>query len=273
MTELRTIVHFVDGKPYSGSGDRTAPVYDPATGAQQAQVRLASSGDVDDVVASAVTAAAAWRNSSLATRQKVLFAARELLDAAPGRDRRGDHRRARQGALRRRRRGAARPGGRRVRLRHPAPAQGRVQRGRLDRGRRLLDPSAARRRRGDLAVQLPVDGAAVVRPDRDRLRQRGRPQAEREGPDGGEPDRRGVRRRGPAAGRAQRRPRRQGGGRPAAGAPRRRRRSRSSGRRPSPGTSTRPAPATASGCRPSAARRTTCSCCRTPTWTSPRTPP
>ncbi|MFN0280967.1 MAG: CoA-acylating methylmalonate-semialdehyde dehydrogenase [Kineosporiaceae bacterium] len=81
MTELRTIAHFVDGKPYSGAGDRTAPVYDPATGAQQAQVLLASSADVDDVVASAVTAATAWRNSSLATRQKVMFAARQILDA------------------------------------------------------------------------------------------------------------------------------------------------------------------------------------------------
>lgn len=80
-TDLRTITHFVDGKPYAGAGDRTAPVFDPATGAQHAQVRLASSADVDDVVASAVTAAAAWRNSSLATRQKVLFAARELIAA------------------------------------------------------------------------------------------------------------------------------------------------------------------------------------------------
>jgi malonate-semialdehyde dehydrogenase (acetylating)/methylmalonate-semialdehyde dehydrogenase len=81
MTELRTIAHFVDGKPFSGAGDRTAPVFDPATGAQQAVVRLASSADVDDAVASAVTAATAWRNSSLATRQKIFFAARQLLDA------------------------------------------------------------------------------------------------------------------------------------------------------------------------------------------------
>jgi malonate-semialdehyde dehydrogenase (acetylating)/methylmalonate-semialdehyde dehydrogenase len=81
MTDIRTITHFVDGKPYSGAGDRTAPVYDPATGAQQARVSLASAADVDDVVASAVTAATAWRNSSLSTRQKVMFAARQLLDA------------------------------------------------------------------------------------------------------------------------------------------------------------------------------------------------
>ena len=60
---------------------------------------------------------------------------------------RRDHlRRARQGALRRRRRGAARPRGHRVRLRHPAAAQGRVLRPGLDRRRRLLVPPAARRR-------------------------------------------------------------------------------------------------------------------------------
>ena len=41
----------------------------------------------------------------------------------------------------------------------------------------------------------------------------------------------------------------------------------------SPATSTRPAPRTASGCRPSAGRRTTWSCCPTPTSTSPPTRP
>jgi malonate-semialdehyde dehydrogenase (acetylating)/methylmalonate-semialdehyde dehydrogenase len=79
MTELRTIHHLIDGKPVVGSSTRTGPVYDPATGVQQARVRLASAADVDDAVASAVAAAAAWRTSSLATRQKVLFATRELL--------------------------------------------------------------------------------------------------------------------------------------------------------------------------------------------------
>jgi malonate-semialdehyde dehydrogenase (acetylating) / methylmalonate-semialdehyde dehydrogenase len=78
-TSLREIVHFVDGKPFAGVGERTGPVYNPATGEQQAVVRLASTADVDHVVASAVSAAAAWRTSSLSTRAKVLFAARELL--------------------------------------------------------------------------------------------------------------------------------------------------------------------------------------------------
>jgi malonate-semialdehyde dehydrogenase (acetylating) / methylmalonate-semialdehyde dehydrogenase len=79
MTELRTIQHVIDGKPASGTGSRTGPVYDPATGALQAEVLLADASDVDDAVASAVVAARAWRASSLATRQRVMFAARELI--------------------------------------------------------------------------------------------------------------------------------------------------------------------------------------------------
>jgi len=79
MSDLRTIHHLIDGKPAPGAGTRTGPVFDPATGEQQADVVLATSADVDDAVASAVVAGAAWRTSSLATRQRVLFAARELL--------------------------------------------------------------------------------------------------------------------------------------------------------------------------------------------------
>ncbi len=83
-SSLREILHLVDGKSFTGSGERTAPVYDPATGEEQARVRLASRADVDHVVASAVSAATAWRTSSLAARQKVLFAARELLSQRSG---------------------------------------------------------------------------------------------------------------------------------------------------------------------------------------------
>jgi malonate-semialdehyde dehydrogenase (acetylating)/methylmalonate-semialdehyde dehydrogenase len=81
MTSLRSITHVIAGLPTAGSGTRVGPVFDPATGVQQAEVRLASAADVDEAVASAVSAAAGWRTSSLATRQKVLFAARQILDA------------------------------------------------------------------------------------------------------------------------------------------------------------------------------------------------
>ncbi len=78
-TALREISHFVDGKPFAGTGDRSGPVFNPATGEQQAVVRFASTEDVDSVVASAATAAAEWRHSSLSARAKVLFTARDLL--------------------------------------------------------------------------------------------------------------------------------------------------------------------------------------------------
>ena len=81
---MRTIDHRLDGKPYAGSGGRTGPVYNPATGQVQAEVRLASAADVDVVVASSLAAAGPWRTSSLATRQRVMFAARQLLIARRG---------------------------------------------------------------------------------------------------------------------------------------------------------------------------------------------
>ena len=68
-----------------------------------------------------------------------------------GRARGDHHRRARQGALRRSRRGLARPGGRRVRLRHAAPAQGLDVRERLDRCGRALRAPAARASSGSSA--------------------------------------------------------------------------------------------------------------------------
>lgn len=80
MTTLRSITHVIDGKSTAGTGTRVGPVFDPATGRRQAEVRLASAADVDEAVSSAVGAAASWRASSLSARQKVLFAARQLLN-------------------------------------------------------------------------------------------------------------------------------------------------------------------------------------------------
>ena len=153
------ITHWIGGKPWAGTSERQGSVYDPATGRESGRVDLASAGVVDEAVQSAAAAAAEWRNASLTRRTQVVFAFRELLNARKQRAGRDHHRRARQGALRRARRGRPRPGGRGVRVRHPAPAQGRLLRERVDRRRRLLDPPAARRRRGHHAVQLPGHGA------------------------------------------------------------------------------------------------------------------
>ncbi len=77
---MRTIEHWIGGKTTVGTADRHAPVWNPATGEQQAQVVLASRADVDEAVAVAATAFASWSESSLSQRAKTLFAFRELVN-------------------------------------------------------------------------------------------------------------------------------------------------------------------------------------------------
>jgi malonate-semialdehyde dehydrogenase (acetylating)/methylmalonate-semialdehyde dehydrogenase len=78
---LRTITHWIGGKPVAGSADRTSPVWNPATGEQQAEVALASVEDVDIAVRTAKAAFERWGQSSLSQRTKVLFNFRELVNA------------------------------------------------------------------------------------------------------------------------------------------------------------------------------------------------
>ncbi|QJU53469.1 CoA-acylating methylmalonate-semialdehyde dehydrogenase [Herbiconiux sp. KACC 21604] len=80
----RTIPHWIDGAHDPGAGDRTAPVYDPARGVVTANVVLADTADVARAVASAKAAFPAWRDTSLAKRQTVLFRFRELLNERKG---------------------------------------------------------------------------------------------------------------------------------------------------------------------------------------------
>ncbi len=78
---MRTITHWIGGKAVNGSSRRTSPVWNPATGAQQAEVVLASTEDVDAAVRTAAEAFDGWSQSSLSQRSKVLFAFRELVNA------------------------------------------------------------------------------------------------------------------------------------------------------------------------------------------------
>jgi malonate-semialdehyde dehydrogenase (acetylating) / methylmalonate-semialdehyde dehydrogenase len=68
------------GASVEGDGARTAPVFDPATGEVTGTVVLASARDVDEAVGRSAGAAAAWRDTSLTARTRVLFAFRELAD-------------------------------------------------------------------------------------------------------------------------------------------------------------------------------------------------
>jgi malonate-semialdehyde dehydrogenase (acetylating)/methylmalonate-semialdehyde dehydrogenase len=82
---MRRITHWTNGAPYKDLGN-TDPavhiVHDPVTGETQAEVELASRGDVDFIVAAATSAAKAWGQASLSRRTRVLFAFRELMEAA-----------------------------------------------------------------------------------------------------------------------------------------------------------------------------------------------
>src|SRR5688572_1110187 len=81
---MRTIEHWIGGKSTSGNPSGTAPVWDPATGAQQAEVVLGSAADVAEAVRVAAAAFEEWSQSSLSRRAKVLFAFRELATARAG---------------------------------------------------------------------------------------------------------------------------------------------------------------------------------------------
>jgi malonate-semialdehyde dehydrogenase (acetylating)/methylmalonate-semialdehyde dehydrogenase len=78
---MKTIDHWIDGKPTAGAAQRVGPVYDPATGRQQAEVALADSSDVDDAVRAGSDAFASWSQTSLSKRTAILFAFRELVRA------------------------------------------------------------------------------------------------------------------------------------------------------------------------------------------------
>ncbi len=78
---MRTISHWVGGKFEAGRSERRSPVWNPATGEQQAWVPLASVADVDHAARCAALAFESWSQASLSQRTRVLFAFRELLNA------------------------------------------------------------------------------------------------------------------------------------------------------------------------------------------------
>jgi malonate-semialdehyde dehydrogenase (acetylating)/methylmalonate-semialdehyde dehydrogenase len=80
MTNL--LSHWIGGAPSRGTSDRTAPVYNPATGDITNDRPRASVSDVDAavVVADVVAAFPASRAASLTPRQPIHFEFRELLN-------------------------------------------------------------------------------------------------------------------------------------------------------------------------------------------------
>ena len=77
---MNVVRHWIDGKRWDGKAQRTAQVFDPATGAVARRVALAGPAELEAAVAGASRAATEWGETPLGRRVGILFAFRELLE-------------------------------------------------------------------------------------------------------------------------------------------------------------------------------------------------
>jgi malonate-semialdehyde dehydrogenase (acetylating) / methylmalonate-semialdehyde dehydrogenase len=78
---MRAIQNFINGKSASASGGRAGVVYDPNTGAQQAEAAFSSSKDIDAAVQAAANAFPGWAGTNPQRRARVMFAFKQLVEA------------------------------------------------------------------------------------------------------------------------------------------------------------------------------------------------
>ena len=76
---MKVINHWIDGEFVSTRPSRTTPVFNPASGAQTAEVAMATVAGVNAAVASAKKAFETWRNAPLTRRQNIMFEFRNLV--------------------------------------------------------------------------------------------------------------------------------------------------------------------------------------------------
>jgi malonate-semialdehyde dehydrogenase (acetylating) / methylmalonate-semialdehyde dehydrogenase len=77
---MDTLAHWINGRFENGKGERKGDVFNPATGEVQKQVPYASVDEVDRAIGAASKALESWRHASIATRTRILFAFRELVN-------------------------------------------------------------------------------------------------------------------------------------------------------------------------------------------------
>ena len=75
------VTHWINGRLWEGTPERSGDVFDPATGQVTTTVDFASRAVLDEAVAAAKAAFPEWRDTSLTKRTQILFAFRELLNA------------------------------------------------------------------------------------------------------------------------------------------------------------------------------------------------
>jgi len=77
---MSVIKHFIDGKPFEGTSNRTSDIFNPATGEVTSQVNLASKADINLAVEKAKKAFKEWSNKPPVIRARVLFKFKELIE-------------------------------------------------------------------------------------------------------------------------------------------------------------------------------------------------
>ena len=77
---MKLIEHFIDGKKYSGSSKRTSKVFNPATGEQQAEVKLGNTQDINKAVENAKNSFQMWSNTPSLQRARIMFKFKELIE-------------------------------------------------------------------------------------------------------------------------------------------------------------------------------------------------
>jgi len=78
---MRAIQNYINGKSASASGGRAGRVYNPNTGAQQAEVAFSSARDLDAAVQAAAAAFPGWAATNPQRRARVMFAFKQLVEA------------------------------------------------------------------------------------------------------------------------------------------------------------------------------------------------
>ncbi len=73
MSELRQVEHYINGARVAATGGRSQDVLNPSTGQSQAVVPLATTAEVDDVIAKAAAAQKAWAAQNPQKRARVLM--------------------------------------------------------------------------------------------------------------------------------------------------------------------------------------------------------
>lgn len=79
-TAVREISHFIGNSATAGTGTRRSDVFDPNTGAVQAQVTLGAQADLDAAMANAVRAQIGWAATNPQRRARVMFNFKALIE-------------------------------------------------------------------------------------------------------------------------------------------------------------------------------------------------